>query len=370
MRIFLSLASPDRPKAVEVALALRGDGHTVFLDEHDLPAADSYHERIRDAIGQADLLVFFISPDSVSAKRYTLSELKFAQDKWPHPKNRVLPVMLAPTPMDIIPAYLRAVSICKPQGNLAAEVAYEVSRMARTRQRSSAGERSGFLSRLVGGDQSNLSYSGTLETLPPLWPAVVLFAAIGFLSGFANYFLVRSWDTNVMSFILTLSRGTVFAVLVCFTLLYFDLGRSRTLVIGAASALTGFIVADGLLPLLVGQQEDTAYMYIITGGIRAGILAFGLAILLPELREHRLWIIAAAAGAAGDLAWGRFSELGLPQSVAFVMWETFVAAAICYMIGSVAYQRRGQAHRSGSVAGSSPAPAGRGGPVPREPRRK
>lgn len=370
MRIFLSLASPDRPKAVEVALALRGDGHTVFLDEQDLPPADSYHERIRDAIRQADLLIFFISPDSVSPKRYTLSELKFAQNKWPHPKNRVLPVMVAPTPMGIIPAYLRAVSICMPQGNLAAEVAYEVSRMARTRQRDGAGERSGFMSRLLGAEKGQSSQRGSLDALPPLWPAVVLFGAIGFLSGFANYFLVKSWDTNVMSFILTLSRGTVFAVLVCFTLLYFDLGRSRTLLIGAASTLAGFIVADGLLPLLTGAQEDVAYMYILTGAIRAGILAFGLAILLPELREHKLWVIAATAGAAGDLAWGRFSELGLPQSVAFVMWETLVAAAVCYMIGSVAYKRRGHAHESASVASNNAAPAGRGGPVPREPRRK
>lgn len=89
MRIFISVASPERPHADEIALALRGDGHRVFLDDTDLPAAESFHERIRMAIQAADMMVFLISPDSVSPKRYTLSELKFAMDKWPHPRNHV-----------------------------------------------------------------------------------------------------------------------------------------------------------------------------------------------------------------------------------------------------------------------------------------
>src|SRR5262245_26470376 len=129
MKIFMSVAGPDRSKIEEVALALKDEGHKVFLDEYELPAGSSYHLRIREAIAQADMAIFFISPLSVQTDRYTLSELKLIQDKWSHPRGRVLPTLIAPTDLNKVPAYLRAVTIYKPKGNVAAEVAYEVSRM-------------------------------------------------------------------------------------------------------------------------------------------------------------------------------------------------------------------------------------------------
>ena len=73
--------------------------------------------------------MFFISPLSLQADRYTLSELKILQDKWPTPRGRVLPTLLTPMDLNTVPPYLRAVSICKPKGNIAADVSYEVSRM-------------------------------------------------------------------------------------------------------------------------------------------------------------------------------------------------------------------------------------------------
>src|SRR5262245_26148209 len=129
-RIFLAVAGPDRPHVEEVALALRDEGHQVFLDEHELPPGESYHRRIREAIARADLAVFFISPWSLQPDRYTLTELKLLEEKWPHPRGRVLPTLIAPVDLNEVPPYLRAVSICKPKGNIAAEVAYDVSRMA------------------------------------------------------------------------------------------------------------------------------------------------------------------------------------------------------------------------------------------------
>src|SRR5215510_8090478 len=143
MRIFISVAGPDRPKVEEVALALKDEGHKVFLDEHELPPGESYHRRIREAIARADLAVFFISPASLQADRYTLSELKIIQEKWSHPRGRVLPTLLTPMDLNKVPAYLRAVSICKPKGNVAAEVAFEVSRMGaelRRREERAAGD--------------------------------------------------------------------------------------------------------------------------------------------------------------------------------------------------------------------------------------
>ncbi len=122
-KVFLSHASQDRIIAEEVTLAIRGAGFEVFFDESDLPAGGDYHARIREAIGQSAYFVFLISPDSVTAGRYTLSELKLAQEKWAHPRDRILPVMVRPTPMAEIPPYLRAVTILHPKGSTAAEVA-------------------------------------------------------------------------------------------------------------------------------------------------------------------------------------------------------------------------------------------------------
>jgi len=126
MKLFLSYASEHQLVADEIALALSGAGHEVVFDTSWLKPGDDYNGRLRDAFDRTDGLVFLISPESVRAGRYALSELKFAREKWPHPAGHVLPVMVKSTPLEDIPPYLRAVSILKPEGNVAAEVASAV----------------------------------------------------------------------------------------------------------------------------------------------------------------------------------------------------------------------------------------------------
>jgi hypothetical protein len=133
MDIFLSYAAEQRLVAEEIALALRGEGHSVFFDRSDLPEGDAYNARIREAISACDLLVFLVSPQATAPGRYTLTELAFAADKWPSPAGRVLPVMVQPTEMAAIPAYLRAVVIQRPAGSVAAEVVAAVDRMLKPR---------------------------------------------------------------------------------------------------------------------------------------------------------------------------------------------------------------------------------------------
>jgi hypothetical protein len=127
--IFLSYASSLDETAARIEFSLKGEGHAVFRDRTALPPGESFDARIRAAIEESDLFVFLISPESVTPGRYTLTELKFAEQKWGHPAGRVLPVLAEPTPIDAIPAFLRAVSILKPHGNLVAEVAAEVARL-------------------------------------------------------------------------------------------------------------------------------------------------------------------------------------------------------------------------------------------------
>ena len=127
MRIFISYASEDRDTAEEVHMALVGAGHQTFFDKARLPPGQDYHSRIQAAVMQCDAFVFLISPHSIEAKSYTLTELKIAKTRWEHPKGHVLPVMAVPVPYERIPNYLAAVTVLEPEGNLAAEVVLAVN---------------------------------------------------------------------------------------------------------------------------------------------------------------------------------------------------------------------------------------------------
>ena len=128
MKIFLSYASEDRPQAEEIQLALAGAGHEVFFDRQSLPAGGDYHARIKASVDEAELFVFLISPDSVDAGSYTLTEMGYARARWQHPRGHVLPVLLRPTDFKTIPAYLKSVTVLEPSGNVAAEVVSAVAR--------------------------------------------------------------------------------------------------------------------------------------------------------------------------------------------------------------------------------------------------
>ena len=135
MRVFLSYASEDRNQAEAIYLSLRGQGHTVFFDRTDLPPGEEYDARIRRAIERSQLLVFLVSPYSLDAGSYTLTELDIAHKTWEHPTGKVLPAVVRPTPLDLIPPYLKSVTLLETEGNLAATVADAVHRIALERRR-------------------------------------------------------------------------------------------------------------------------------------------------------------------------------------------------------------------------------------------
>jgi hypothetical protein len=129
LKIFLSYPSEARDVAARVNIALLALGHDVFFDRDDLAPGREYDQAIARSIAASDLFVFFIAPQSVTAGRYTLTELGLAQRKWPAPGGRVLPVMLKPTDISTIPAYLRAVSFLVPSGEVVAETVHAVSEL-------------------------------------------------------------------------------------------------------------------------------------------------------------------------------------------------------------------------------------------------
>lgn len=122
MRIFVSYSSQDRELADAIRLALKGAGHEVFFDREDLPAGESYDVRILEAIEASDLLVYLVSPESVADGAYARTELGFARKRWRNPGGRIIPVVVRSVPVDALPAYLRAVTLLEPEGDVAAEV--------------------------------------------------------------------------------------------------------------------------------------------------------------------------------------------------------------------------------------------------------
>jgi TIR domain len=131
VNVFLSYASEQKDVARSIEIALRGEGHTVFLDRSALEAGETYNDQIREAIAASDLFVFLITPEALAAGRYTLTELELAERQWPSPSGHLLPVTVRSTPIAAIPPYLKGVTILEPQGNVAAEVAAAVARLGR-----------------------------------------------------------------------------------------------------------------------------------------------------------------------------------------------------------------------------------------------
>ncbi len=130
MKIFLSYSSDARSTAETLCCTLQAAGHEVFFDQEDLPAAQGFNQRIRNAVAAADLFIFLVTPKAVSARHYTLTEIELAARKWPNPAGRVLPVMVTETPFEDLPAYLASVTVLRPKGNLAAEVELAVCDLA------------------------------------------------------------------------------------------------------------------------------------------------------------------------------------------------------------------------------------------------
>jgi len=127
MRIFLCYPHEHRRVAEGMRLALEQEGHEVFFDRANLTPGEEYVAAIRRQVEAADLFVFCLSPESVQPGRFVLTELDLAEKKWRRPHQHVLPVLVAPVPVDLVPPFLTAVGILEPRGDIPAEVANHVA---------------------------------------------------------------------------------------------------------------------------------------------------------------------------------------------------------------------------------------------------
>ena len=134
MRTFISYAHEQRDLAERLALGLRNAGCRVFFDRIDLLPGITFDDRIRNAVERCDLFIFLVSKDSLREGAYTLSELRIAEKRWPQPAGKIVPVLLDDTPIEALPAYLRAVSVLQPEGDQVADVLNSVARLSKERR--------------------------------------------------------------------------------------------------------------------------------------------------------------------------------------------------------------------------------------------
>ena len=121
MKLFVSYARENSDTAHELVSALNSAGFLTFLDTRDLPPGGEFHARIKSEIDAADVFIFLASEFSVAPGSYSLTELSFAETKWPDPTGNILPVILPGFSPDQLPAYLRPVGALRPVGNLIPE---------------------------------------------------------------------------------------------------------------------------------------------------------------------------------------------------------------------------------------------------------
>ena len=136
MRVFISYASADRALAAEVSLALTGAGHHSWFDSEQLRPGDDFRSRLEAVIrDKTDAVVFLASTHSVADGCFALTEMRHAQDRWPHPAGHLVTVRLNDVAISAIPVYLRTVTLLeqKGSGDLPAEVVRAVNALRRRR---------------------------------------------------------------------------------------------------------------------------------------------------------------------------------------------------------------------------------------------
>lgn len=313
MRVFISVAGPDRSRVEPVALALRGRGFKVFFDEQNLSGGEDYNARISYEIGRADLAIFFISSSSLEPRRYTMSELKMIKDRWPAPGGRVLPVMLEPMPFEKVPAYLSAVKISKPQGNLAATVTSDVVKMAK------------LIIIPAPSERNDLVKTGMVAVAFALLTAVVCAFVNGVVLTSAELRHTVSLDFLPLAYVTV--RAGVFALL----LILANLFMSEKSLVHHLALFAAAFVAIGVF-YFIGRNGD-ALQPVIGSSI---VFAVVLAAIDKAYRTPTAVIGFVVAGLAGGILRNTISG-----TESFIWEVAMVACSI--IITSVDLQGRGNA---------------------------
>lgn len=129
MKIFLSYDSEKRALAYGIYNNLKNEGYDVFFDKINLEEGDTYDQRIIKAIQESDLFLFLMTCRSVENRNdnYTMTELRFAYDRWVEGEIIILPICIENIKKQLIPDYIKNINFFTPAGDAAAEVLAKVS---------------------------------------------------------------------------------------------------------------------------------------------------------------------------------------------------------------------------------------------------
>jgi hypothetical protein len=109
--IFLSYASPDYERVHTYFTRLVADGLDPWFDKEKLVAGQNWDFEIKRALARAEIIVVFLSENSISRRGYVQREIRIALDQAQnklHDDIYVIPVMLDEVP---IPTQLEAIQV-------------------------------------------------------------------------------------------------------------------------------------------------------------------------------------------------------------------------------------------------------------------
>lgn len=135
MKVFICYSHEQRELAQRATLALEGIDADVFFDREDLPPTGEFNLAIRTAIRRCDLFIFIASREAIREGAYTMAELSIAENRWPHPAERVLTLLADTTPITALPPYLSAITVLVPAGDPVAELVDAVAKWRERRRR-------------------------------------------------------------------------------------------------------------------------------------------------------------------------------------------------------------------------------------------
>ena len=81
MLIFVSYARPDRERVLPFVSALRARGFDVWMDFRDLKPGQDWRFEIERAMDEADIILAFVSVNSVDHRGFVQRELRSALDR-------------------------------------------------------------------------------------------------------------------------------------------------------------------------------------------------------------------------------------------------------------------------------------------------
>lgn len=121
-KVFISYAREDVEAASTITANLEAEGYHCFFDIGKLNPGTNFHGKIIDHLEAADILIFLISPDSITKESYAMWEVSVFRASNPSPNDCTLPIMIRDTKINHIPPYLTAVTILDPGPHLASSV--------------------------------------------------------------------------------------------------------------------------------------------------------------------------------------------------------------------------------------------------------